>query len=337
MLGTVAGGTQYMDPSVGAPRAFFDQVDLDTGEVRRIPIGFLGHGFTQDPKRPARAAIFEKKGPGGRIVDLDALDALETVAASPGCKFYGHGLFSSDGASIFVVEASLDDASGRITVRDGETLSILDELPTYGTSPHDCVLVDGGRLLAITNGGGALGTPDTGSVAFVDLSTGALVEKLPITNERINAGHLAIASDGALAVVSAPRAGLPEETTPGGVSIRPAGGALAWASEPADVVARMLGESLSVCIHEPTGVALVTNPRGNLVTFWSVRDRSLLGTLEVKSPRGVTTSADGSSFVLACGLDATLVLVSPETRSITPGRDYGKALLSGSHAYLRAP
>jgi hypothetical protein len=87
MLGTVAGGTQYMDPEARAPRAFFDQVNLDSGEVRRIPIGFLGHGFTQDPTSMKRAALFEKKGPGGAIVDLDELVVIEAIHASPGSTF----------------------------------------------------------------------------------------------------------------------------------------------------------------------------------------------------------------------------------------------------------
>ncbi len=335
MLGTVVGGTQFMDPKIGATRAFFDQVNLDTGEVRRIPVGFLGHGFTQDPNRKARAAVFEKKGPGGCLVDLDTLEVLAPIAASPGCAFYGHGLFSKDGAKVFVVEASLDSLSGRITVRDGASLEVLDEVPTYGLAPHDCVLVDDGRTLVVTNGGGTLGSADAPSVAFVDLESGALRDKLVIDNPRINAGHLFIASDGALAVVSAPRAGLPEESSQGGVSLRPAGGALASVAEPADVTQRMLGESLSVCIHEPSDIALVTNPRGNLVTFWHVRDRRLAGTYEVRSPRGVTLTRDGSAFVLACGAKAEIVLLSTSTHEPLSGRDYGTALLSGSHAYLR--
>lgn len=334
MLGVVAGGTQFMDPSIGAPRAFFDQIDLDSGEVRRIPIGFLGHGFTQDPKNRARAALFEKKGPGGCIVDLDALSVVRPIAASPGCAFYGHGLFSLDGSKLFVVEASLDSLSGRITVRDGQSLEVVDEVPTYGAAPHDCLFVDDGRTLVVTNGGGRLESRDAPSVAFIDLESGALREKLPITNPRINAGHLAIASNGAIAVVSAPRAGLPEETTPGGVSLKPSGGDLVSVTEPADVTSKMLGESLSVCIHEPSQIALVTNPRGNLVTFWHVGERRLVKTLEVKSPRGVTLAADGATFVLGCGLEATVKLVSTDTLDVVEGRSYPASLVSGSHVYL---
>ena len=337
MLGTVAGGTQYMDPNALEPRAFFDQVDLDTAEVRRITVGFLGHGFTQDPTNLSRAALFEKKGPGGCTVNLTTLEVTGPMRASPGCAFYGHGLFSTDGSKLYVVEAKLDSLAGRITVRDGHDLNVLGEVPTFGTAPHDCLLIDGGKTLVVTNGGGTLDSGDPPSVTFIDLEGGKLVEKVTLTRSRINAGHVARASNGALVVVSAPRAGLPEETTVGGVSLKPAGEALLSVEDPADVTNRLFGESLSVCIHEPSGIALVTTPRAALVTFWNIAERRLIKTFEVKSPRGVTLSRDGSSFVLACGLKAGLVLISTETLEPIESLPYGTALLSGSHAYLVAP
>ena len=337
MLGTVAGGTQYMDPQVGAPRAFFDQVDLDTAEVRRIKVGFLGHGFTQDPTRLERAALFEKKGPGGATINLSTLEVTGSIAASPGCAFYGHGLFSIDGAKLFVVEAKLDSLAGRITVRDGQSLKVLGEVATFGTAPHDCHLVDGGKTLVVTNGGGTLDSGDPPSVTFIDLGAGKLLDKLALTRSHINAGHVARSDDGALVVVSAPRAGLPEESTVGGVSLKPVSGDLVSVEGPTDVMGKLFGESLSVCIHEPTGIAVVTTPRAGLVTFWNISERRLVSTFAVKSPRGVTLSRDGSAFVLACGLKAELVLLSTETLQVIPSLPYGTALLSGSHAYLVAP
>src|SRR5262249_45347361 len=160
-----------------------------------------------------------------------------------------------DGSVVYVVEAELESKTGRITIRDGKSFSLLGELPTYGRSPHDCTFANDGGTLVVTNGGGPLGATEGPCVTFGELGTGKLVERIVLGNTRINAGHIGLGSNGDLVVVSAPRDGLPQETTPGGVSIRPAGQRLATQRSPAKVTQRMLGESLSVCLHEPSGTA----------------------------------------------------------------------------------
>lgn len=333
-LGVIAGGTAGLSRSAGTTHFFLDLLDLDRGTLGRIPVAFLPHGFAQDPTRLERTALFEKKGAGGAIVDVDTLAFTSAIAASPGCTFYGHGAFSVDGARIFVVEAEIGSERGRVSVRDGATLDVIGDLPTHGTAPHDCVLVDEGRTLVITNGGGRLGSADTPSVTFVDLATGALKERLGITSADINAGHLAIGADGALVVSSAPRSGLPETTSPGGVSLRAnATERLATMRKPADVVRRMLGESLSVALH-PRGVAAVTNPVGGLLTYWSLADKRLLKSVDVAKPRGVVVSRDGARFIVACEQDATVRLADAETLAWAPHAAYPRGVFGGSHVYL---
>jgi hypothetical protein len=324
-----------MGNAKGVTRWTLDQIALDTGVVERIAMTFLGHGFTQDPTSLRRAAVFEKKGPGGAMVDLVTREITARIEPSPGCAFYGHGLFSPDGSRLYVVEAELASKRGRLTVKDGRTLATRGELATHGSSPHDCVFAPDGRTLVVTNGGGEFGGMDAPSVVFVDPDSGKLEERVTLTNPRFNAGHLALSTDGALVVVSAPRAGLAEETNQGGVSIRPAGGKMSSVKQPGDVTRAMLGESLSVAIHEPTGVALVTNPKGSLVTFWRVADRSLVKTMPMPSPRGVVLARDESAFVLGCGLEAGVLLVSTETLEPIAREPFGDGIVSGSHVYLR--
>lgn len=334
VLGVIAGGTAALSRSAGLPRFFLDVLDLDAGVVGRVDVAFLPHGFAQDPTRPERAVVFEKKGPGGAAVDLDALAFAAPIAASKGCTFYGHGAFSADATKIFVVEAEEGSERGRISVRDAATFEVSGDVPTHGTAPHDCVLVDEGRTLVITNGGGKLGTPDLPCVTFVDLATGALKERLGLAAADINAGHVAIGEDGSIALSSAPRAGLNETTSTGGVSLRHgATERLTTMRKPLPVTRRMLGESLSVALH-PRGVAAVTNPVGGLVTFWSVAEKRLQSSLGVAKPRGITLSRDGSRFVLACELDATVRLVDVETLGFAEHPAYPRGVFGGSHVYL---
>lgn len=334
--GVVVGPTQYVDPRDGSVGYCFDILGLDDRSLRRIPMRFLGHGFTVDPKARRKAATFEKKGPGACLLDLEAGKVVMPIPIAPGRHFYGHGEYAATGDVVYVVETILDSRQGRISIRDASTFAPAGEVPTFGSSPHDCVLVDDGRTLVVTNGGGPLGATDAPSVTFVELATGKLLDRRPIPNPRLNAGHLALDAAGNLAVVSAPREGLVEESTPGGVTLQPRGQPMTTMKRPETIVRRMLGESLSVCIHESTGVVVVTNPRGALVTFWSLAERRLLKTWEIKSPRGVTLTADGTCFAVSCDTIGTLALVSTASLERVDDGEFPVQILSGSHIYRYA-
>jgi len=107
-------------------------------------------------------------------------------------------------------------------------------------------------------------------------------------------------------VVSAPRDGLPD-TALGGVSVRAPGGAPRYVTEPSVVVERMAGESLSVCIHEPSRTAIATHPAGGMLTFWNLDTGALFGMLETPYARGVTLTLDQRYFVVSFGVAAQLL------------------------------
>jgi hypothetical protein len=132
-------------------------------------------------------------------------------------------------------------------------------------------------------------------------------------------------------VSSAPRDGLPDKESPGGVSFRNDGGPLVRASEPEAVTSKMLGESLSVCVHEPSGTAVVTNPWGNLLTIWNVRTGQLLEARPMEFPRGVTLTLDGRYFAITHGRGAEIGLFSVD--GVTFAGEAARGAISGSHVY----
>jgi hypothetical protein len=334
-LGVVVGGTPFSSRSQGGIGFALDILDLDApeDEPQRILTPFLPHGFSPHPTAPHRAAVFEKRGPGGGYVDLVEKRFLGAIAPKAGHHFYGHGVHSADGEVIFAVESRLEDNAGVITVRDGKTFAIVDEFPSFGDRPHDCMLVDGGAVLAITNGGGPRSSARPGSVAFVSVADRRLLDKREIVTQKLNAGHFAITDAGALAVVSAPREGL-AETEVGGVSLSGEAGKLGYMAEPQALASRMIGEALSVCIDEASGHVVVTHPHAHLVSIWHLGRRALVKHLELESPRGVVRTADGKYFVISFGARAALLLLDVET--LEPAGERGRATTGGSHIYLWA-
>jgi uncharacterized protein len=329
-LGTFVGGTGGSDPVTGRPACSLDIVDLDRDHLTRIAVDFLPHGFTRKPDAPHIAAIFEKRGPGAALVDLTTHKRLGTLHARPGRHYYGHGVYSRGGDQLFVVETELATGAGLLSVRDTTTYREVEAFPTYGDRPHDCVPIDDGKVLVITNGGGDLGTASAPCVCYVDVASRKLLEKVSFSDPKINAGHIGIGSDGALAVVSAPRDGLPPETSAGGINLRTGKRKPERMRGPESVMAKVLGESLSVVVHD--GIAGVTNPLGGIVTFWSLKTKKLVAHYECESPRGIEISRDQSAFVVSYGKHASVTLLDRKTYQPLECA-FGHARLGGSHIF----
>lgn len=130
--------------------------------------------------------------------------------------------------------------------------------------------------------------------------------------------------------VSAPREGLPTIER-GGVTIRTGGGAFLTMTIPEEIVSRMVGESLSLCIVEERSVVGVTNPDGNIVTFWDMNAKRFLKKPDLPAPRGITRTLDGAYLALSYGA-GTLTLLSSQTLEPVQLR-VAKSELSGSHIF----
>ena len=332
--GTLLGLGRFVTTGTGKMSFVLCLFDLDKDTSRTVPMDFFGHGLAQHPQDPRRGVIFEKKGPGCCEVDLAEGRVTRPITTPKERAFYGHGAFSRDGALLFATENRLETKTGLVCVRDGKTYAEIGEFPTYGKSPHDCHLIDEGRTLAITNGGGVLGdsADDAApSVTFVDARSTKLLERLTFEDQRINAGHLALTSARDLVAISAPREGLPASER-GGVTIRTGQGPFVTMADPENVVSRMVGESLSLCFAPNEAVVGVTNPDGNIVTFWDMAEKRFLKKLDLPAPRGFARTLDGSHLVLSYGA-GSLTLLSPDTLEPVAEHRVARSELSGSHVF----
>jgi uncharacterized protein len=315
--GALFGGGSQVHRVTGERVYHLGRLALDPGAAPAwLDLPFLAHGLTPSPHDEARLVLFEKHGPGACVVDLRRGEVVHTLEAGPGREFYGHGAFSRDGSLLYCTETDVTDGyRGVLAVRDGRDFRLLGELPSYGIAPHDCALWGDGDTLVVCNGGSPVGTDEHApNVAFVDLSTEALLESVRPSSPRINTGHLAVGRGGELAVVSAPRDGLSPVSDLGGISLRGATGPLRTMDAPREVVGQLRGETLSVAIHEPTRTVAATTPLAHYLTFWHLDTGELLGSLRVPDPRGVAVSLDESAFIVNFGNPPAMARVDPVTR-----------------------
>lgn len=337
VLGTVIGPGRHDDPTGGARQRYLSLLDLDAPsatEPTRIKTSFFGHGVAIRPDKPWLAVVFEKKGKGCCEVDLVAAKVTRTIATTEERHFYGHGVFSADGKHLFCTEAVVGDGSyrGVIAVRRAHNYKLIGVLDSGGHAPHDLHLGDSGKVLVVTNGGGTLDSGHTPNLAFINLESRRVRERLPLDTPMVNAGHVAIGANGALTVVSAPRTGMTKTGAGfvGGVSFR-AKDRLHTSSH--DITKALRGEVLSVAIHRPTGIAATTCPDGGRLLFWDAGSGALLAEKAVEHVRGVSLSLDGQWFVVTHGKDALLSLYG--TRTLTAPGKPRSSWMSGSHTIVR--
>jgi hypothetical protein len=327
----ILGGGTYLNPETFNENHVISFVDIESRKRTLTSTSFLPHGIHRNPIDKNRLAVFEKRGPGACEYDLNTRQIVRPIPVVKGRYFYGHGAYSIDGSLIYSTETILKTGDGVIAVRDAKTLKILGKFPTYGKEPHECKLIDGGRTMVVTNGGGNM-QGDTPNVTYIDVTSEKMLEKVELTNARFNTGHVSVSSTGSLVVLSAPRAGLGKQYL-GGVSIRPHGGAMVSIGSPLDVTQRMQGEALSVAIHSAAGVAAVTHPDANMVTIWSLRDQSLIKVIELEKARGVELTSDMKNFVISYGATANLIKVPVATLEPNRGSIIEASYITGSHIY----
>ncbi len=341
-LGTIVGAGRFV--ASDKTRLILSSVDLDatTDRLRVFDIGFYGHGFVENPLDGRRAVVFEKRGAGACEVDMTTGKVLREIKTADDHHFYGHGSFTPDGATMFCTESILSkDYQGILAVRDGKSFASIGQVDTYGIRPHDCRMIDDGKVMVVANAGGPIKSSNRPNVTYVELASNKLLDKVEFESDMITAGHLDIAANGDLLCVSAPRHGVKDEVKkPGAFSVRRAGGGSTFTTmvDPGEITKKMIAETLSVAIHEPTATAATTNPYGNLITFWDLAKGTYKGKLEIEKPRGVSLTRDGSQFVCSYGkLNSALVRVDPNTVQEVPDSRIEETGITGSHLFLYEP
>ena len=340
--GTVVGGGRAPDES-GTMKFFIGVIDLDADTPAARPIqnvGFLGHGFTPRLDKPHVVLVTEKHGQGCIEIDLSTGKLLRRVSAGAGREFYGHSAFSPDGKLWYCTEAQTENGSydGVLAVRDASTMELHDKaFPTHGVSPHDCILIDDGATLVITNGGGPVDSVDEpASVAYVNVKTGEARKLLKFKDQKINAGHIAMTSRGELVCVSAPRDGIPNDSADwrGAITFyHPDTDQFITADDP--IRAEMKSETLSVAINEKTMIVAATNPAGNLVTFWDFKTGKLVKPLrDFKMPRGISMSLDGRWYILTHDQSTQMTLIDAETLEPQGTPVVDMTYIAGSHNFV---
>lgn len=309
-----AGAPSHLT-AIREPSGAFALVGLRRdGEIAfRIALPDRGHGAAARPTAPEAVAFARR--PGRFAVVIDCVAGAETARLTPpdGRRFYGHGVFSPDGALLYTSENDYEAARGRIGVWDARVgYRRVGEFASGGVGPHEITVAPAGQRLIVANGG--IEThPDSGraklniptmrpNLAYLDARTGALIEIVepPAAVRRNSIRHLAARADGVVAA-ALQWEGAPLSAPPLLALHAPGAGAFGRVAAPPGLQRETRNYAGSVSFSADGAFVAYTAPRGGLALIFDAETRALDGVIRAADICGVAPFASGFRWTTGAG------------------------------------
>ena len=153
--------TSNLPRGYDGPVTLIARLDETDRTVRRALMPIRGHHVAVDPR--GHQAFFSALD-GGQMVRFDprSLALIDIVKPhAPGFVGGGHAAFTRDGAVIVTTErrsmsrfaGSAVEHRGRVVIRDGDSMKVIEIHESHGIAPHDLTLMEAEGLVAVANYG----------------------------------------------------------------------------------------------------------------------------------------------------------------------------------------
>lgn len=278
--------------------------------IASIALPDRGHDITIS-REAGRGVVFARQpGTFAVVFDPAGREAPVTLTSVAGRHFYGHGVFSPDGRLLYATESDFEAAQGVVGIFDAtDGYRRIGEFPTYGTGPHEMLLMPDGVTFVVANGG--IEThPDFGraelnietmdpSVVFIDRRDGRLVGQLRLDAglHQLSIRHMAIDGRGRV-WFGCQYKGAPADS-PQLVGYASIDGDISLIELPPETLADLRNYVGSVAASADGATIAVSSPEGDLLVAIDVEGKRpvLVETLR----NGCGLAADGAGFVATSG------------------------------------
>jgi len=278
--------------------------------IANIALPDRGHDIAVS-REAGRGVVFARQ-PGTFAVVFDPAGraAPVTLTTMEGRHFYGHGVFSPGGRLLYATESDFEAARGVVGIYDAtDGYRRIGEFSTYGTGPHEMLLMPDGVTLVVANGG--IEThPDFGraelnietmdpSLVFIDRRDGALAGQLRLDAglHQLSIRHMAI--DGRGRVWFGCQYKGASGDNPQLVGYATMDGEIGLIELPPGTLADLRNYVGSVAASADGAMVAVSSPEGDLLVAIDVEGKRpvLVETLR----NGCGLAADGRGFVATSG------------------------------------
>lgn len=297
-------------------------------ELIKFDLPFRGHGIDRTFIQGNKFVTFEKWGYHMALTNFE-VKKIEFIVKEEGRRFFGHGVFSSDGMKIYATQYDDINQRGVIGIYDSITGRRLGEYLSYGVFPHDLQRSGENQLIVINRKGAVPEQAKENSLAWIDARNGKLIKKIDfnLSSDKVYY-HFCQLTDGWI-VASGAFEKNPIENSGVVQAISPSGDFIEI--KLTDIETKgFIGESLSLAAGAKTSVVAITSPAGNTVYFWDFKENKILEMANIETPHGIFYSEAAASHLVSSAKKKELWQIGPNGAKNLISKDWG----NGSHIYI---
>lgn len=272
------------------------------------------HAPVLHPNTNTLVIIARRPGHFAEIRSVTDGQLQQSIAATQGRHFYGHGTFDQTGRYLFLTENDFEGGKGIIGIYDAfDHYKRLDEISSGGIGPHEITLMPNGHSLVVANGG-IRTHPDHGrdklnldtmtpSLQFIDIASGQLEQSLTFSHSslnRLSVRHMAVLDNDHVAV------GCQDQSSP---NIRrnlvymsdSEAGMLRPLPIPKDILAQMSGYVGSMSVSGDQRTIAASCPRGGVVVLWDAHTGKYSHTAPLDDVCGLASTPNANTLIATSG------------------------------------
>ncbi|WCN12923.1 DUF1513 domain-containing protein [Marinomonas mediterranea] len=238
-------------------------------------------------------------------------DRIARIEPTEKHHFYGHAIFNKTGDRLISQENHFSTGEGRIVIRSWPDANIIAEYKSNGIGPHESVLLDNNTLV-IANGG--LKTHpahdrdvlnlDTmaPNVTYLSLEDGSVIQSADNGKDlhQLSIRHLDVNPQGIVALGFQYQGEKWDQVPLVGISSLNSD-KIEHLPMPEEIRQRFKQYCGSVCFDKSGQLLAISTPRGNLVAYWNINERSFLGVNNCRDVCGVSQTDQVGAFMLTSG------------------------------------
>lgn len=268
------------------------------------------HGAAPNPIDGMKAVVFARR-PGNLAYEIDFAqgEVRRRIVSPAGRHFYGHGSYSSDGKYLFCSENDIESNKGIVAIYDGVTLERLGEVSSFGVGPHEVRMLSDGKTLVIANGG-IITRPDTGraklnldtmqpSLVYLDTQSGHQIGEYRVADHQLSIRHLSVGADDRVGIAMQYEGD--KSLHPPLIGFHNGSEQINLIKPPKGIGIQMNNYTASISIEPSSGIACVSSPKGNMISFWQSTTGEFIDSLPIRDAGGVSLSKHQDKFIVTTG------------------------------------
>jgi len=269
-----------------------------------------GHSISINPKTLEGAIITRSPGESIIIFDRFSGGTIKKIINTNGFHYYGHGFYSDDGRWLYTSENEYNSGRGMVGIYDSkDSYKLVKRISSNGIEPHEISFLKNTKIGVIANGG-ILTHPDSGktklniqnmesNLTYLNLITGESlsIKKLSPELKLMSIRHIDVSEKNQVAFAMQYQGSLNDVYPLVGIS--DIYSEIQLFDTPKEILYRMNNYCGSICFDSSGDLLAVSNPRGNIITFWNVTKKCYHSFFEIKDGCGLSPGLAPNSFFIS--------------------------------------